>query len=186
MTPLDAAQPLLTQIQMQAQLPPRFTEASFRRYEGAISTVIASWPKAITFDTMPLRPVTFACRLRDAMRSLSEHSWMTDIDLVRFQMLYPFIVVREADGKVVVGGREETKPAAQSVGRVIPAISPGVFYDEDADPTAEVTEAIAMLVEKKLLIPGQTIRSKRNLSYLEKRNPEVAVVSNGDGTWTLF
>ena len=83
-------------------LPYRFREQSFRRFEPHINDIVNCFPEPIVIDPSPLSQVTFSCRLRDAIKSLSENRWPTDINMERFDIIYPNIVVCEGLGEVRV------------------------------------------------------------------------------------
>lgn len=110
------------------QLPYRFRESSFRRYECHIFAIVSAFPARVVFDPQAdeqLSPVTFACRLRDAMRSLVVHSWTTAIDLDKLKENYNQIVVSEqTNGKVAVGSRDALRPVLS------PKSIPTVQFDE--------------------------------------------------------
>lgn len=69
-------------------IPHRFQEKQFRKYESCIKEIVDSFPLVVTY-TVTGSTTTFACRLRDAMKSLSEHRWVTDINMERFDRIHP-------------------------------------------------------------------------------------------------
>jgi len=92
---------------MTNNLPARFSEPYFRRYEDHIDTIVNLWPKPVDF-TVQGSVTTFACRLRDAMRSLHENNWTTKINRQVFNQIYrspkdkSFVVQECANGIVKV------------------------------------------------------------------------------------
>lgn len=94
---------------MNPPLPPRFREAAFRKYEQTIADIVRGFPNPRIF-LPPGSPVTFACRLRDAIRSLRENQWTTIVPLAAFFQCVDEIVVSEkSDGSVIVGNSETVK-----------------------------------------------------------------------------
>lgn len=87
-------------------LPHRFRETSFRRYEPYIRQIVVAFPQPIIFDPSPLSPVTFSCRLRDAMTSLSRYDWQTDVNKPKFQQIHPHLSICEYDGKIIARSRK--------------------------------------------------------------------------------
>ena len=92
-------------------LPPRFREKAFRRYETAIAAAIQAYPK--TFEVNPstfgLSAVTVAQRLRDAKKSYLDNNWVsTMIDRKTFERCHDDLIVRETmDGMVKIGPSKE-------------------------------------------------------------------------------
>ena len=62
-----------------ANIPHRFREKAFRRYEQLIGQIVNSFPSICTFkpSQFNLSPVTFSCRLRDAIKSWEQNHWPT-------------------------------------------------------------------------------------------------------------
>lgn len=91
-----------------SSLPARFSEKYFRKYEPYIALVTTTWPKPVDF-AINGSVTTFACRLRDAMRSYHEHKWPSDsINVSVFDQIYrsptskDFVVQEQPDGIVRV------------------------------------------------------------------------------------
>ncbi len=124
-------------------LPYRFREDSFRKYESVILEITNSIPRKSIFTT-GLSPVTFACRLRDAMRSLSDNRWETQINMEKFLKWHPQIMVSEqADGSVAVGTRESLKTVIDD------AIA--VFIPNTDNTTSNEVIRVANLNEARIL-----------------------------------
>lgn len=90
-------------------IPSRLSEKAFRFYELPIRSIVCSWPGPIVFDPASYHrsPETFACRLRDAMRSLRDWRWPSSVALDRFLALHNQVVVSITDqGMVRVGTKE--------------------------------------------------------------------------------
>lgn len=132
---------------MITQLPHRFREDQFRRYEKVIEQVVTSYPSANLFDPAPFRSTTFACRLRDAMSSLLTHHWATTVDVKRLSEIRSDITVSEVTGgKVYVSSRQNRDQSA--VGEVVEADKAGFTID---DPNGCELRAFAVLYHYKRL-----------------------------------
>lgn len=91
---------------MNPPLPPRFREDAVRRYESTLRSILNDFPKVVVFKPT-LAPTTFACRLRDAIKSQRANQWPLGIDMARFIQCCDEIVVSErTDGTVIVGNAE--------------------------------------------------------------------------------
>lgn len=94
-------------------IPPRFREEAFRRYEAIIKTAIDILPSELDIDprgTLGLSPETVTNRLRDAMRSLKQYRWTTSVDMVRFLEHFDRLEVarkRANDSLIVVRLKEK-------------------------------------------------------------------------------
>lgn len=99
---------------MPSKLPPRFTEASFRRYEDTIALAVTWQPTPYIFDTScyPQAAITTVCRLRDAMRSLRDNRWPTKVDLIKFDQAFPLSVAQSRDGTKIAVYKEGQNPWA--------------------------------------------------------------------------
>ena len=93
-------------------LPHRFSEKSFRRYEGIIYASVERFPQPTVVNPLDitLSAETVRGRLRDAITSLKTHSWQTTIPMDVFLKIHDSIVVSlRPDGKVVVGDKDTVK-----------------------------------------------------------------------------
>jgi hypothetical protein len=94
---------------IQANLPPRFRETTFRFYEPYIAQISLRYPARIDFDpsTEGLSSETFACRLRDAMLAYIMYGYSsTKIDYDAFKEIHPHIIVSQPpEGGVACGSR---------------------------------------------------------------------------------
>src|SRR5271157_786104 len=91
------------------ELPHRFREESFRKYEMILNNAVQAWPNAVKADPhlFNVAQVTFACRCRDAKKSLHDHHWETMIDMQKFEAIQSKLEVSErTDGTVLIGSAE--------------------------------------------------------------------------------
>ena len=88
------------------QLPHRFREAQFRYYEPIIKHIVEVFPAPVPIDPTVLgkSPITVACRLRDAIRSLKDNMWQTQVP-DRFYDICDLIVISEQNGKLLAGDK---------------------------------------------------------------------------------
>lgn len=106
---------------LNASLPPRYREATFRQYEPYIAQVLEAYPLAATFE--PLKTQwsleTFTCRLRDAMKSFKEHAWASSIvDHPRFAEIQPYLTVSQKGTKVIVGTKAAIRTGQVAESRI--------------------------------------------------------------------
>ena len=110
-------------ISNKSQLPRRFREQSFRKFEVIINSVISAYPNVITFNpytTHHLSQETFAARFRDAMRSYSEHYWNSNIiNRERFLEVCDNISVAMAHNNslIRIGDKNELKKPSLEVSK---------------------------------------------------------------------
>lgn len=90
-------------------LPHRFREKQFRRFESIIATVTNCFPARVDVNptSYEMSPVTFSCRLRDAMNSLATNRWPTSVNMERFDAIHKEIKVSERiTGLVHIGDKD--------------------------------------------------------------------------------
>jgi len=102
-------------------LPNRFTESAFRRYEAIIANIIDSYPAPVTINPKDIRLSceTVSARLRDAITSYRAHRWeSTVVDdridnmLISVRVLPNGLVVASGPGGVnAVNTTQPTKTA---------------------------------------------------------------------------
>lgn len=154
-------------------LPHRFREHAFRRYEHYISQIVQEFPSTVSIDPSPLSPVTFSCRLRDAMVSLDKCGWETSIDLLKFKDIYKKTMVCETDGIIVVKPRKHTTsytPKPKDIGMVL------------SNPTQEQLHEVAQqLTNRTLMGPVRVLGIPiAQLSKLSEKFDVHVAESNGE------
>jgi hypothetical protein len=138
---------------MKTGAPQRFSEASFRRYEASIESVLKHWPTPVTFDPIKvgLSLETFTCRLRDAITGCLRYQYSSMMfDYERLATLSEQIVVAQRDGKVVVGPREALRSFQVQPIRAISTPQSNDCY-QVANPSREVFLAFCLLLSQRLL-----------------------------------
>lgn len=92
-------------------LPYRFREQQFRRFESLITTAVNCFPQRYDVNpvTYSMAATTLSCRLRDAMNSLKENRWSTTVDMEKFDRIWPGeLKVGERNTGLVVTGDKDT------------------------------------------------------------------------------
>lgn len=102
------------------ELPHRFRELSFRFYEPYIAQVVRAFPQPITIrpSTVNLSPITFACRFRDAIKSLAKYKWgTTEVNMDKFLTCYEQIGVSEGGnaGVLTIGDKKNLKKTSEGL-----------------------------------------------------------------------
>jgi hypothetical protein len=168
-------------------LPHRFREASFRRYEHAIDTVVTLWPKVIVINPAPLALETYAARFRDSCRSLLDNQWETCIDMSRFFIIADDIVVSLTanPGSVTIGPEDR-------LAKLVPAGTP---IEDDAaqqfipkinlvDPPEDLIRAILVLHHHRILTEPSAIRTTFDV-ITASIDYDIAV-ENNENTYTIL
>ena len=152
-------------------LPSRFSEAQFRRWETTIATAVSIAPARLTLYPRPdLSQETVSCRLRDAIRSLHENKWTTDkIELSEFEKLYPYMHVCR-DGELVVVKHE--------VARAREVTQPTTLIIQHC--SNEVLDACLVMRAEKLVQPMLFV----NLTDTQKQRLQTAEQAGKIGTST--
>lgn len=176
-------------------LPPRFTETAFHRFEAVIRSAVSAFPQSFEIDARlyGLAPVTFACRFRDAMRSLADHNWPTTIDMNRFRDVWQQISVSEkATGNLVaIGSREHIRRNANSSNRPLPEapifITPMLSADTIQTTTYEQRLLLVTLAANRLLVQPIRCTGFTELECQEfQQSYDCSIQPNDDGTITLI
>jgi hypothetical protein len=170
---------------MNNPLPYRFREQSFRRYEQVIRQITESFPVPLVIDPAAhnLSPVTFSCRLRDAIKSHSRYRWAVRWEDEKFHRIANDIVVSERDGKLHVGSRETLKGSVQAfVPPSAPASTVALAVTSDLEKKLLVFLAVARALAGTLRVSGFT---EADVAHYEA-NYDCSFVTNPDGTHTLL
>jgi len=174
-------------------LPHRFRQDSFRKYEPFIRSAVDAWPNMVKADPAQynVAQVTFACRLRDAKRSLYEHHWPTDVDIEKFNKIgFLNIEVSERiDGSVLVGSHEAIVKYAEAttsmpVATLVPEHSSEHIFTLT---TKEQKELLMELSARRLLAPRMFVMglTSDEVDFYQK-NYDVALDKHDERTWILI
>ena len=86
-------------------VPSRFKEGSFRRFEQVLQTYVTQYPEALFVKPQGLSLETFSCRLRDAVKALRRNRhWNLSLS-DQLESVWPDTVVAYHDGQVRIGRR---------------------------------------------------------------------------------
>lgn len=160
-------------------LPLRFSEASFRRYERHIHAIVINFPRPVSFRPESASLETFSCRLRDAITSHITYKWPSSIDPVELSTIRGKIVVQQREGMVVVGPRKTTDAPVEEV--KADAGVPGTFPFTVENPSLVELHAFATLLgNRRISGPVKLINaSTADIGEVLKAY-DVQVVEEGD------
>lgn len=127
------------------EIPQRFTEAAFRRYEGIIAQAVAVLPSRYHFEprSLGLSLETATARLRDAMRSLHIYRWTTGVNMTAFDRYWPSLLVRQEPPYITIDLRRHGEP--------LPARETPSASLEVSCPNEEVVRGLAILLAQRIL-----------------------------------
>ena len=150
-----------------ASLPFRLRQSTFRVYESFIQTAIRSAPLTTHINPAPLRPSTFAARLRDAILSYSKFRWEASFSSLEFDTAWNTgdLTVSHSEQTVTIGPRKLRK-SGQQAGNTIALDNPddkridGIFIDRELE--SHFIHAFCLLLSAKLIsgpliLRGQTL-----------------------------
>lgn len=163
------------------ELPYRFREPAFRKYEADLARVVQNFPTPVTIVGPPSTE-TYSCRFRDAVQSLFDNRWVTSIDMNRFLTCYPYIKVAIRGGDIVIGDKQSVKE--------IPTLQPSIVktvsfdYEELIDPDIDLLKATIVMHHHRLKVTPTLIKFsvKRDLkSEGWEDNFDIAIEPTSDG-----
>jgi hypothetical protein len=146
---------------MTSQLPHRFREEQFRRFESLITNVVKSFPVLITIiprSIYNMSPETFRSRFKDSLRSLKEFRWPTTVPMEKFDNIVDNIMVRAPLTGVIVhiGDKNTTldpKPTYDYV-KPVTASAVGLTF---TNPTPQEVFTLVKLAEGGQLVAPQRL-----------------------------
>lgn len=131
-------------------VPLRFRRAAFERYAHVIGEALRAYPGAVTVDTSPMTPESYAQPLRDAIRAKQEHGYKHPlVDDALFAQYADKVKVRIGTGCVTVGGPNDSLHSKRINGTIKPTAA---CEDIMIDPEC-VDRVCALLHEKRLTPP---------------------------------
>jgi hypothetical protein len=172
--------------------PAHLSERTFRRFEPYIRKAVASSPTPVTITPIGLRPVTFAARMRDAIRSFSIYRWQSDIPLERFLELYErrdLTTTLDDGGMVIIGPLGQGKTLAPA-GQIVDRASHNNEMSVWTNPNPLELRALCILLSNRripgpfrlTLCPDEVIEQ---VPFVEE-NFDVAVTKVNDHTIEIF
>ena len=173
---------------MQTELPHRYRQDQFRRYETYINHAVEAHPQAVKCDPklFNIKQITFVARLRDAMRSLWDNQWNTTINNTKFREIYESIQVTErTDGTILIGTKEAIKGWIQQ--DKIPELTAADSNEILTLKDPQTKELIMWLSHKRLLAPRLKVIGLTDDEVVEfQNNFDVSIDKNPDGSWLLL
>jgi hypothetical protein len=170
------------------QLPQRYRENQFRRYEQIIHNATEQWPAATKCDPtlLNIAQATFVCRLRDAIKSYYDHSWPSNINRVKFVGIYQEMLVSErVDGTILIGHREAIKNwcAVDNT----PLMVPETPHDAISVLHLTAAEMIMKLSHLRLLAPRIKLIDLTDIEADDfQQKYDISLDKNLDGSHTLI
>jgi hypothetical protein len=135
-------------------LPFRLKQSTFRQYEPFLAEAIRQAPKPLNINPAPLRPSTFAARLRDAKLSFEKYGWTASFTRLEYDEAETVrqLTVSHTEHNVVIG---PPKLRGYSPGESIAFRNPndkrldGIFIKKEVNPAC--IHAFCLLLGEKLL-----------------------------------
>lgn len=175
---------------MENQLPHRYRETQFRRYELYIHHAVEAYPQAIKCDPKLFNVAneTFRARLGDAIKSLYDNQWKTTIDVAKFRAVYASLQVSmRVDGTILVGTREAIQQWSKQ--DTIPTIeaAPTNNLTKPIIVTSATSEFLMQLSHNRLLSPRLKVigLTSADVEFYQQKY-DIALDENTDGTYTLL
>lgn len=132
-------------------VPLRFRRAAFERYAHVIGEALRAYPGAVTVDTSPMTPESYAQPLRDAIRAKQEHGYKHPlVDEALFAQHADKVKVHIGTGCVIVGG--PTYLCGEK--RINGTIKPTATACEDVMIDPECVDRVCALLHEKRLTPA--------------------------------
>jgi hypothetical protein len=157
-------------------IPSRLAQSVFLRYEPYIKDYMASWPIACDYKPENLNVESFAKALRNAIRSVLQFQWPTDIDLPLLASRWSATAISCYPTGVRIGPRE----TARSLPEVKKTALTYAFTVDCADDLlvkAAVVIASRDVLEQPVLLVGNP---QTALDYIAKNSYDVNVRPHPD------
>jgi hypothetical protein len=170
------------------QLPFRLKQSTFRAYEPLIARAIESQGTHLTINPAPLRPTTYAARLRDAILSYDKFRWPASFDSLSFDdaRRMGMLTVSHGDQSVVLGPKLRTGKAPGGASNAL--VNPNHKYIGGIPVDSAISEAcihaFCLLLSQKLISGPVILRAQALdetfLSTLESAY-DIAITHNDHG-----
>jgi hypothetical protein len=161
---------------MSEKIPFQHSERMFRRYEGAIYTVVRNWPAPSFFSPGFFSPQTFMCRLRDAMNSLLIYKWTSIVDPSLLEPINKEKTVTLVDGMIRVGPREKGSLEVVEPEPIPTTTSPSYTVH---DPTDEDVQAFAHLLGRRRIVGPVVLINATEDSLTKALSNDIAISEVG-------
>lgn len=170
-------------------LPFQKSEDSFRRYESYIAAAVKEYPASVTINPAPLRPSTFAARIRDAMSSLSVYRWDTNIDITIFLNLYTKrnLTVTYTDSMVTIGPRVRHLARVGSQVNRPSHTGNAIIFAIDKWTTLDLTSACRLLSSRLIVGPVKVFPQLNQPTCDDLcQNYDISIDNTQDPSFTLI
>lgn len=171
-------------------LPYRFSERHFRRYENILKTITIMWPVPTIIDPVcpdgrRLSLETYSCRLRDAKKSLRDNQWDSTVPLIKFMQ-----IVDEIEVSIIPGTGKIGAGPYGALRKLIPAGTP-VEQEEPSQPVprinlinpdVELIRAVLLMHHHRIFVEPSTITTTTPISA---EGLDIEVTKNGN-VYTIY
>lgn len=169
---------------------PRFSEKTFRRYEGVLAQLILNQPSQPVWFTMDGSLNTHVARVRDAMLSHIANKFQSNVDPELLARVKQNIIVKHDGQRVFLGSQAQWKVADPTVAATeIHSKFDGMVITE---PPLDVIEAFATLMNRDVLnkacikFVNVTDEVRNHSATLSERFPNVIVDFLSETTFVML
>lgn len=166
-------------------IPDRFGEKNWRRFEPIIKEVIKRFPEPVVFVPKNIAPITAVSRIRDAVRAFLHptNNWESEIDPSQIFSIWPQVNIKIANKTHVAIGLER-ELLGFKVEDKIERIQETGFVDAT---NTELFFSLLCCKHFELFAQPFTVLNATEEQVHEgsMRYPNAPMVDNGDGTYTL-
>lgn len=155
-------------------LPFYLSERNFRRYEQTIQLITETFPSTLNLDPVPLSPLTFTCRLRDAIVSVLKYKWTTTINLETLAQIKPNLKITSDENEVTISPRHK---------RGLNPVKPPTIVKQSLPP--ECLEAFALLLHHRLIEPVTVCETPETLVALKEKY-DITYEQSNTGYTTIY
>jgi hypothetical protein len=173
-------------------LIPAHSFNAFRTYERDIAAIVANYPSASILDPAPFSPVTYSCRIRDAINGFKLNGFSSTLfTLEQLSTIFKclkaggtFIFTDYTNNKVLCSSKETARPSGTIL--ALPSFTIAREYELDARDTA-VLDAVLVLKNRNLYVSPLVVvnLSPSQLTTLDNLYPNVDVTRIDEGSHLL-
>lgn len=167
-----------------ANVPHRFSEKQFRRYEPHIATVVRNWPGITRFKpTCSIE--TFSCRFRDAIRGLFIYRYITLINYDELLSIRGALTVAQKGDCVVIGPKLVVAAYSPTSNAEVPTNSEAPTLL--TNPPRPVLEAFCLLLSGKYITTPLIVTNVDATILLEMQDRyDVVATEQPDGSTIII
>lgn len=166
-------------------IPDRFGEANWRRFEPVIKEFLKRFPQPLVFRPKNISAVTAVARLRDAVRAFLHPTtnWESEVEPALLFTYWPQVAIRQMrDGTVAIGPDREISNIKTE--DKIEKLRETVYVDASNE---ELFLAAACCKHHEVIIEPLTVvnATDEQIVLVTERYPNAPIIDNGDGTHTI-